>query len=241
MFDRSTEYPCAVTSGDADGLEDGIQWCLRLLAPGDILTVWVPLKSSLRHNARLQRLVNHSNVELMTGRGMQFVHGRGPVLAAWPRMEDIGEIQRSSNHVTGLCVVAWNEEEIRPWVRAIKPEILGDPEPWDEDDEPDLDPVIIEAMKGLSLTINHNNTIAAGFEKDQVVSVLLALHDHGYRLDGHGMQGWALANGWSGKNPQHLAKYANTISDGKRPKARQVLRSDYIARMQSRAAGQSDA
>jgi hypothetical protein len=44
--------------------------------------------------------------------------------------------------------------------------------------------VVLEAMKSLTLTVNHNNTIQAGFEKDQGVRTLLALHDHAMRKTG---------------------------------------------------------
>lgn len=43
---------------------------------------------------------------------------------------------------------------------------------------PDPDPLTVEAL-GADLKVNHRNTIAAGFETDQVISVLLALHAGG--------------------------------------------------------------
>jgi hypothetical protein len=69
-----------------------------------------------------------------------------------------------------------------------------------------------------------------------VVSSLLALHDAGIRMDGEAMQGWALAHGWSGKNPERLAKYVDDINVGKRPRCRSVLREDYIDRLRGRTA-----
>lgn len=66
--------------------------------------------------------------------------------------------------------------------------------------------------------INHNNTISAGFEKDVVANTLLRLHDAGHRFDARQLEGWALANGWSGKNPAKLARYADEINAGKRPR-----------------------
>lgn len=241
MFDRTIDYPCAVTSSDDAGLVAGIRWCIDQKTDSGPLTLWVPLKRSLGNNNRIGSLSQQSWVRTITGRGMSFVHG-GPVLAAWPRMDDIGEIQRSASRIAALCVVAWNEQEIRPWVRAIKPEILGDGSAWeqDEDDVEDLDPVIIESLESITLMINHNNTISAGYEKDVVVSTLLALRKGGYRMDGEAAQGWALANGWSGKNPQRLADYIRDINSGKTPRVRMVLRDDFVGRMERRAAGEED-
>jgi hypothetical protein len=149
---------------------------------------------------------------------------------AWPDMDDIGELARFSSRmilIRGLCIITWNADRIRPWVTQMRPDILGDGSDW-EDLTPELDPVVIEAMKSLTLTINHNNTIAAGYEKDDVVSVLRALHDAGIPMDGDAMQGWALAHGWSGKNPAQLAKYVKEIDSGKRPRCNRVIRSNYI-------------
>jgi hypothetical protein len=47
-------------------------------------------------------------------------------------------------------------------------------------------------------------------------------------MDGGAMQGWALAHGWSGKNPQRLGKYVDDIKAGKRPQCRRVLRRDHV-------------
>ncbi|MFC9063656.1 hypothetical protein ACFTXB_37475, partial [Streptomyces sp. NPDC057074] len=121
------------------------------------------------------------------------------------------------------------------WVSAVGPSFVGVGWAW-EDLTPELALVFVEALKSLTLTINHNNTISSGFEKDTVVSSLLALHDAGIWMDGEAMQGWALANGWSGKNPEHLAKYAEDINAGKRPRCRRVLRPDYIDSLRRRAA-----
>lgn len=115
----------------------------------------------------------------------------------------------------------------------MSPIILGDGSAW-ENRTPGLDPVVVEALTDLTSMINHNNTIAAGDEKDEVVSVLLALKSAGIHLDGDAMQGWALAHGWAGKNPDQLAKYVRDINTGKRPRYRDVVRSDYVDVLQER-------
>lgn len=239
MFDRDIDYPIAVASYDDDGVNAAIDWCCEHLRDGDTLTVWTSLKSNLRNCARLEQLVSrYSNVDHITGRGGGFIRGAGPVLMAWPDMADIGELVRhGGQRIRALCVITWNEDEIRPWVSVVKPTILGDGSAWEEDDlTPELDPVAAEAMKSLTQTINHNNTISGGFDKDMVVSTLLALHDARIPMDGGAMHGWALAHGWSGKNPQRLAKYVDDINAGKRPRCRRVLRRDYVDTLRDRAA-----
>ncbi|WHT22544.1 hypothetical protein N8J89_16220 [Crossiella sp. CA-258035] len=235
MFDRHVDYPTAVASYDDDGLAAAVKWCLEHWEPGDVLTVWTSLKSNLRNCPQLEQFVaRYRDVEHVTGRGGAYLSGSGPVLMAWADMDDIGQlVQRSGHRVRALCVISWNEDAIRPWVSAMRPTVLGDGSAW-ENLTPELDPVVLEALKGLAL--NHNNTIAAGFEKDQVVSTLLALHDAGVPMDGTAMQGWALANGWAGKNPDHLARYVRDINKGKRPRCRRVIRADYVGYLRQRLA-----
>jgi hypothetical protein len=184
LFDRATDYPCAVTSSDDDGVEEGIQWCLRHLGPDDTLTVWTKLKSNLRNNRRLSELARRSNVDHMTGHGGAYLSGRGPVLMAWAHLDDIGELVRfGAEDITGLCVISWNVERLRPWVVAQRPEILGDASDWEDlEESAEIDQVVVEALESLTLTVNHNNTIAAGFEKDQVVEMLLLLRKHRYPI-----------------------------------------------------------
>lgn len=118
---------------------------------------------------------------------------------------------------------------------AVKPELLGDTEAWLEQTPP-LDPVVEEGLKSLTLTINHNDTIAAGYEKDDVVSVLLVLHDAGYELDGPALAAWAIAHGWTGRNPAQLEKYVSAINRGSRPRTRRGIREDYIDYLRAQAA-----
>lgn len=236
MFDRNADYPTAVASYDDEGVTAAIEWCVQHADDGDIISVWTALKSNLKNCPALESFVrNHRNVEHITGRGGGSPSGRGPVLMAWADMQDIGELVRYSAGVRTLCVIAWNEKNLRPWVRSTNAVILGDGTAWKEE-SPALDPVLVEALKGLTLTINHNNTISAGFEKDQVVAVLLALHDARIKMSPDVIQGWALANGWSGKNPERLAQYVRDISGGKRPRTRNTIRGDYVETLRRRAA-----
>ncbi|TDT74687.1 hypothetical protein DFO47_11246 [Arthrobacter sp. AG258] len=241
MFDRNADYPTAVASNDDEGIKAAIGWCLQHAKAGDTISVWTHLKSNLKNRPVLDSFVQrHQDVEHITGRGGGVPAGVGPVLMAWPDMQEIGELVRYSSGVKALCVISWNDR-LRPWVAATKPVILGDGSAWaDEEAGPGLDPVLIEALKGLTLTVNHNNTISAGFEKDQVVGVLLALRDAGIPMDADAIQGWALAHGWSGKNPERLAQYVRDINGGKRPRTRSVIRGDYIETLRRRAAANDE-
>lgn len=240
MFDHDTDYPTAVASYNDEGVAAAIEWSVGYLKDRDTLSVWTSLKSNLRNCAELEQFVQrYRNVVHITGRGGGTPAGSGPVLMAWPDMDDIGELVSFSHNIRSLCVVTWNADRIRPWVTAMNPDILGDGSDWQRL-SPEPDPVVVEALKSLTLTVNHNNTISAGFEKDQVVGVLLALHDAHVPMDADAMQGWALAHGWSGKNPERLAQYVRDIDRGKRPRARRVLNVDFVSRMREQASHGAD-
>jgi len=155
---------------------------------------------------------------------------------AWPDPSDISEFTSwNSNRITALCVIAWNQEKLRPWVSEAHPELLGDISAWRMRTR-QLDPVIVAAMESITLSINHNNTIAAGYDKDDVVSGLLALHDAGHRLNGPALAGWAVAHGWRGKNPELLEKYVQAINRGSRPRTRRGARPGLIDHFRAKAA-----
>jgi hypothetical protein len=204
---------------------------------GDVLTVWTSLKSNLRNSPYLERLVSgHSNVEHVTARGGAFLRRPGPVIMAWPKMEDIAELARGARHIRALCLITWNKDWIRPWVTAVRPTILGDGSPW-ETLTPELDPLVVAALKDLTRSINHSNTISAGYEKDDVVGVLLALHDARVRLDPDAMEAWVIAHGWTGSNPRALADYVRRIQAGKRPRVtRDARRAGYVDRLREQVA-----
>ena len=218
MFELTTDYPKAVASYDDEGLAAAIEWSAGKAEAGDVISVWTSLKSNLANSEVLDGFVRrHSDVTHVSGRGSSYLHSTGPVLMAWPDMDGIGELLRSAPRIRSLCVIAWNDDEIRPWVTAARPVILGDGSPW-QTLAPPLDPVVVEALKDITSSINHNNTIKAGYEKDDVVGTLLALKAARIPMDGKAMQGWALAHGWSGGNPAQLATYVSDINAGRRPK-----------------------
>jgi len=240
MFDRSTDYPTAVASYDDEGIAAAIAWCIQHMSVGDTLSVWTFQKANLRNCDVLDRLVRrNSNVDHITRRGGGAPRSSGPVLMAWPDMNDIAELVRFTHGIRAICVITWNANKIRPWVTMMNPDILGDGSDWNEL-SPDLDPIVVAALEDLTLTINLNNTITAGYDKDDVVSALLALRAARIPMDAEVMQGWALSHGWSGENPEQLAKYVRDINAGKRPRTGRPVSTDYVEYLRQRLASGSD-
>ena len=237
MFSRETDYPTAVASYDDGGVGAAIKWCLSHMQQGEHLSVWTSLKSNLENCEALEELVTqYSDVDHIVERGGGMVRHRGPVLMAWADMDDIGKLVRfGSKHITALCVIAYDEDRLRPWVESTNATVLGNRTAW-TGKTPSLDPLLEEALKSMTSAVNHNNTVLAGFEKDTVVSILLALHDGGIWMQAEPIQAWALAHGWSGDNPKHLAKYVDDINSGKRPRTRRHIPPGYLDRLRERIA-----
>lgn len=218
MFERSSQYPCAIADGTDEGLSEGFDWCSAKMHEGDTLTIFVATKGSLTNsdlpNAWLRK---YRDVKVETARG--FVHvERGPVLALWPSAKSLGDLSGSTNRITALCVASWNEGEVGPWVAASQAEALSTADEWARAAEMDLEPEVETALHSMTQALNHNNTISAGFEKSIVVSSLLRLHDAGHYLPSDKLEGWAIANGWKSGNPAKLADYAVKINGGSRPR-----------------------
>ena len=217
MFETQKNYPCAVADQDGTGERIALEWCCRHMGHGQSLTLWVTQKNILRNNGFLSRLSVAPRVKVETGRGINFFAANGPVLAMYPRIEDLGTIMSASG-ITALCVIRWNDG-LSTWIQETKAEILHDAG-WDlvDSNEAALTPDVLETLRSITLVLNHNNTITEGYEKKIVVTRLLRLHDNGVALPKKEMMEWASANGWRGKNVEELGNYVDKINNGVRPR-----------------------
>lgn len=103
-------------------------------------------------------------------------------------------------------------------------------ESWSGSDDQHLDPVVVRGLEDMTLVVDHRNTIEAGYEKRDVVNILLALHDAGYDLPAEAIRSWALGCGWRPANANHLADYCKQIGSGTRPQltGSRTLRPDLV-------------
>jgi len=194
MFERRTDYPTAVTSSDDDGIVEGFRWCVSHREDGDSLAVWTHQKNNLGNNPKLESIVDYYDLDHITARGGGSLRHGGSVLMAWADPNDIAAFMKfNSERVRALCLISWDEDRLAPWVAMMDAELLGNLRGWSPV-VPDFHPVVLEEPGHLTTSINHNNTITGGYEKDDVVRVLLDLYDAGYELDGQSMSAWATAN-----------------------------------------------
>lgn len=235
MFETERDYPCAVTNssaGDPAAIERAFRWVRQHKQSGQKILLWLPQKSNICNDRQVEVISRQSDVVVGTSRD-RFASdwSEGPVLGMWQHTEDLAKMP--IGQPTAMCIVPWVSKRLAGWVRAVDAEILGDGRDWQlsAPEGLDLDPVVVRGLESVTLVINHGNTIKAGYEKRDVVSALLALHDAGYDLPPEAVQSWALGNGWRAENTNHLAEYCDQIARGSRPRftGAAALRPDIVA------------
>ena len=223
MIKRKTDYPCAVADQTDEGMNAALNWLLERKKDKEDLTLWVPLKSTLRNNDFLVDLAKYE------GKGLRIVAkgevrcANGPVLAMYPDVEKLAYVTAATG-ITALAVVQWSDL-FETWVQEVNAEILHelkfdyDLPKYGNGPEPELGAEVIQGLEHITLLINHNNTIAGtGFNKDVTVNKLLELHDKGFLLPAKRMAEWAIAHGWQHDNPRELINLVNKINNGTRPR-----------------------
>lgn len=223
MFEQDHKFPIAVASQDDEAVMRGIEWVAthkKNDPDAEGITVWAHGRQNFGFNSIIKSLIERPGVHAITGRGHSIVRVRGPLIMAWANAEDIGELLKfSASRVTALLVIGWTTEKQYPWAYFAGAEFIGNTDLWHSHDV-HIHPVVERAMEGITRSINHHNTIAAGTEKDWAVGPLLQLHDRGYTLDKDVLVGWAVAHGWCGPNPKELGEYVRKINRGVRPRVR---------------------
>lgn len=219
MNARTIDYPCAIADFTDEGVEAALQWARQHVGVGQMLTVWVMRRGILNDNRFLRDLLKDEGIAV----GKDVYRVNGPVLAMYPDAENLA-YPAGAMGVTALAVVQWSSP-LETWAREVNAEIVHTFEPVVDrgslpglEPEAELTPAIVGALERITQMINHNNTIAAGRDKRDVVRPLLRLHDAGIILPPKKMAEWAVAHGWRRGNPKELIDLAKKINNGVRPR-----------------------
>ena len=218
MYTRTIDYPCAIADHTEEGVKAALRWALQHVGAGQVLTLWVMQKGILNKNKFLPDLLKDADVDLAIAVGKDVYRVNGPVLAMYPLADELAYPAGAA-----LAVVRWSDP-LDTWAAEVKAEVIHSIDSSGSDTfelsgitpEPALVPEVIAGLKQITILINHNNTIAAGYERDQVVKVLRQLKMDGYDLPAKRMAEWAVANGWRHGNPKELIKLVRKANDGVR-------------------------
>lgn len=222
MFAGTIDYPCAIADQTEEGAKAALHWARQHVGAGQVLTLWVMQKGILNNNEFLRDLSKEEGADLEIAVGKDMYRVNGPVLAMYADAENLA-YPAGAVGLTALAVVA-SPHELDTWAEEVKAEVVHSIDSNGSDTfelsgirpEPALVPEVIAGLKQITTLINHNNTIAAGYERDQVVKVLRQLKRGGYDLPAKRMAEWAVANGWRHGNPKELIKLVRKTNDGVR-------------------------
>lgn len=224
MFEKPIDYPCAIADQTEEGAVAAFNWVIEHKKDDEELSLWVPLKSTLRNNDFLVDLARHEGKGLRIFAKDPIYRVDGPILAMYPGVADLSYVTAAKG-ITALAVVQW-ADKLDIWAREVNAEVVHTFEPEHDrppslvgGSEPELTPEVIAGLAEITKLINHDNTIAAsGFEKDVTIKTLLKFHDAGHALPAKRMAEWAVAHGWRRDNPKELINWVRKINSGTRPR-----------------------
>jgi len=245
MFERTRDYPAAVTSDDLDWADAdrlAVHWVATQHAAvgGQVLLLYPTARQRGDHHY-LDVLEGAPGVVTTTWRSMlRAGWSGGPVLAAWPDSQHLSEIA-DDRRTRSLCVLTWNMTEVAPWASAVGAEVLG----GNEHSLPVSgigEAVVRRAMRSVTGLVNMNNTLkGGGHEKDVAAGALLILKAHGHKIDPTELYTWAVGNGWPARRAEELRDLATQIASGSRPRVRRgMFRTDVYERWSESAAEESE-
>lgn len=215
MFERVPDLevvyvPAPPAVGPDDGVLLGAAWLAE--QPGSP-AVLLHAKKMYSNNRLLPELTRGATV-IKPGDSAGWVGG--PVLAPWPSERVLASLSDSlAPRVSSVCIVCWHDDpHLRAWLAAHEAVNLVDSAAPTE--RLVIDPVVEQAMRNLSMLVNHNNGLVGSYDKAYAVKTLQTLHAGGYELAVDALCAWSLANGFTAGEVERLRDYAVKVRAGHR-------------------------
>ncbi|MDU1430810.1 MAG: hypothetical protein E6925_03775 [Actinomyces sp.] len=223
MFENKISYPCAIADDTDEGRNAALRWLIDHMEDSEKITLWVPLKQTLRANSFLIRLSNDRKVRIRSREPLRYVRSSlGPVLAMYVSPDRLAYVA-NANGIKALAVVR-GSYELETWARETHSEKLGGGSVVMRSEEGggaegELSHEIVMVLERLTRGLNQNNVLTCrGEEKSLAVSHLLHLHDKGVFFPVQQMMEWCAAHGWGPKRPAELGELVERINQGIRPR-----------------------
>ena len=166
--------------------------------------------SNYRDNDTFRRLVPE---QLVTStRSRSIASPSGSVLACWLGTDDLARLYDSE--VKPMCLLLWLGTVFeRAWLNSRRALNLltGDVGYGNESGE--IDPVVLEALRSIALTINHSSPFTHPTDQSKVITALRRLREGGHTYDPDSLCEWALGNGFTFRGMIVLHEYARKVCD----------------------------
>lgn len=230
MFETERHYPTAFIRNSAqDARALAVRWVVnQAKVVGGIPLLYAPGRRNYLDDPLLSAFAKRYASRTWKS-GWDANWSAGPVLAAWPDQKHLGEIADSGG-VRALCVLAWNDSDVAPWVAATSAINLG---PADAAlSLPQLDPVVKCALEDLGHRVNHANNLAGSLDQADARTWFRVLKKAGLPIDPDALYAQALADGWPSRGAERLREMATKVAAGKSLKgwSDQRWASDVVAR-----------
>jgi hypothetical protein len=195
-----------------DAVRIGAAWLQQ--QPGAPL-VLLHAKSMYGNNSLLPLLTAGATVEKPSTVWRSGWRG-GPVLAPWPTEEVLAALSDTlAPRITAVCIIEWGDYAYQEaWLAAHGAIDLSTGQERGSSRQL-LNRVVEVAMRQLSDAVNHNNGLVQAYDKTYAVRTLQELVRGGYRYEVEALCAWALANGFTHREVEHLRDYATRVLQGR--------------------------
>jgi hypothetical protein len=134
------------------------------------------------------------------------------IIACWPSERLLADLD-TLEELRALCVLPRESNEVLDWRvarRAI--DLLKPAEPPKQ--TLITDPVVLAAMKSLTIRVNHGTMLAHSRGKAGAVQAFQILRRAGHQFTAAELKTWAVANGWTTIGATAVAKIADEVVRG---------------------------
>lgn len=160
----------------------------------------------------------------------------GPVLAFYPNKLMLDMIDDMGS-VSDVLVIPWRpvseskamtgspplsiDEDVKGWIDTWQAQILGAPT-QDVSPPPFYDPVVENALKDLTQSVNLTTGIAHPGDERVAIATFKLLHNEGYTLNSEAIRAWLIRNNWWSRHADAVCTLVQKIVQNRRVGSRAV-------------------
>lgn len=154
-----------------------------------------------------------ATIRLETQRTLRYPWSQDPILAVYVTRKMLNLID-GAKHAAAVVVVPWAMDEVQEWTRTWNPRLPGQQQaPLEKVVD---NPVVEEALKMLTHTVNLSTGLTHPSDKEQAVKLFRLLRDNREFYDADSVRAWALRNGWTLEGADQLHAVAQAIEERRR-------------------------
>lgn len=182
------------------------------------------------------RLPSGGNLRLETERTFRDTWTSDIIFGVYVTKKMFNQIDSAKN-ASAIIIVPFIMKDVVEWRRTWNPKVLGESQ-----DTPEVlikNPVVEEALKMLTHSVNLSTGLSHPSDKEAAVELFLILYKNKELYNPDSIRAWALRNGWTPKGADQLRSVAQAILD-RRPIRRNRYphwRSDIIEVLREDAKG----